>query len=708
MSKIYSPRIVTDSLVMCLDASQNKSYPTTDLPVKGGLALWLDAADDTAFSYSSGTSVSQWRDKSGNNFHASQATLASQPSRSTFQNSRKTVNFDGTNDTVTIPNFVCNSEMSIFVVSNCGTTLFIEHSTDTNSNSGFYLGGQGTGMFAINRSPGIIYINNANWLSGGYSIACGVNSSGLDLLTYKDGAQQSITLDGRSARTNSYATSTLYIGSRGANSIWSNGPIAEIIIYNRKVTNAERNLIHTYLGQKWGISNTDRSIIDLSGFNDNGLLGNGTVANMPIYDYYNKGLKFNSTNANYVKVGVNSSLQVNTVTIAAFFKTITNGQTTQFIGGYGDTGFYGYWLGMTGGPMVFSVGNSTSNLQLSSTITPNNDQIYYVVGTYDGVTQRIYVDGVLKNSATTVTGVLSYSGLTDGFLIGQVQGFSVTRYMTGSIYAMQVYSRALSAAEVAQNYETMKSKFANTIVQQGLVLNLDAGNPYSYAGAGTTWIDVSGAVNDFAAVGSPTYSTNEFILNGTTQYFSLFTAASGFFINNTNNFYADVGYAWSISVWFKFPVAPTSVRDATVGAGNCSYCMFGNGGGIGGAETLALFVSGISGTYAGVHPYYCMVGLRGGKTQLSLGSVNTNTWNNVVVTWDGSASRGYFNGVDRGALTSAGQGMQINGYTIGSQAGGSSVHLFEGSISQTFVYSRAISAAEVLQNYNALKGRFGL
>ena len=123
---------------------------------------------------------------------------------------------------------------------------------------------------------------------------------------------------------------------------------------------------------------------------------------------------------------------------------------------------------------------------------------------------------------------------------------------------------------------------------------------------------------------------------------------------------------------------------------------------------MALFVSGISGTYAGVHPYYCMVGLRGGKTQLSLGSVNTNTWNNVVVTWDGSASRGYFNGVDRGALTSAGQGMQINGYTIGSQAGGASSHLFEGSISQTFVYSRAISAAEVLQNYNATKGRFGL
>jgi hypothetical protein len=244
-------------------------------------------------------------------------------------------------------------------------------------------------------------------------------------------------------------------------------------------------------------------------------------------------------------------------------------------------------------------------------------------------------------------------------------------------------------------------------VQQGLVLNLDAGNPYSYAGSGATWIDVSGAVNDFAAVGSPTYSVDQFILNGTTQYFYI-SAASGFF-SAANSFYADVGYAWTISVWFKFPVSPTSLRDATVNAANCSYCIFGNSGGIGGAETIALFVSGISGTFAGFHPYYCVVGIRGSKTQLSIDPVNTNVWNNVVVTWNGSAGRGYFNGVDRGALNNnVGAGLQVSGYTIGATASGFSSHLFEGSIAQTFVYNRAISASEVLQNYNATKGRFGL
>jgi hypothetical protein len=331
------------------------------------------------------------------------------------------------------------------------------------------------------------------------------------------------------------------------------------------------------------------------------------------------------------------------------------------------------------------------------------DTIYNAVFQKSGTTLKTFLNGASYGSPTTNSQTLTANS-TLRFGVGPSVG---TDSFTGNIYACNVYSRALSAAEISQNYEAQKSKFANTIVQQGLVLNLDAGNPYSYAGAGATWIDVSGAVNDFPIFGSPTYSVDQFILNGTTQYFSL-SAASGFFISSTNNLYADVGYAWTISAWFKFPVSPTSVRDATINAGNCSYCIFGNGGGIGGAETIALFVSGVSGTFAGVHPYYCMMGLRGGKTQLSIDPVNTNVWNNVVVTWDGSASRGYFNGVDRGSLTSAGQGMQINGYTIGSQVGGSSNHHFEGSISQTFVYNRAISAAEVLQNYEALKGRFGL
>lgn len=234
-------------------------------------------------------------------------------------------------------------------------------------------------------------------------------------------------------------------------------------------------------------------------------------------------------------------------------------------------------------------------------------------------------------------------------------------------------------------------------------------NPYYYGN--TIWRDFSGTSNSFTIANAPTYSTTSFNFNGSTQFAYNVSAASGFFISSTNNFYADVGYAWTISAWFKFPVSPTTTRNSGNSGGNCSYCIVGNGGGIGGAETLALFVSGGDNTTSAgsLAPYFCVVGIRGAKTQLSAGSVNTNTWNNVIVTWNGFAGRGYFNGVDKGALNIGTAGMQINGYTIGTQVGGNQgAHTFEGDISHVLVYNRALSSAEATQNYNAMKARFGL
>jgi hypothetical protein len=252
-------------------------------------------------------------------------------------------------------------------------------------------------------------------------------------------------------------------------------------------------------------------------------------------------------------------------------------------------------------------------------------------------------------------------------------------------------------------------QYGPKIVTSGLILSLDSADINSYSGSGSSWIDTSNNANTFTLVGSPTYSNSTFTFNGSTQYASIGTA-SGFFNSSGNSFYADVGYAWTISVWFKFPISPTTVRNSTINGGNCSYSMIGNAGGIGGAETLSLFVSGGDATTSagGLAPYYCVVGVRGSKTQLSVGSVNTNTWNNVVVTWNGSAGRGYFNNVDKGALNIGANGMQIVGYTVAATAGGASSHVFEGNISNVLVYNRALTATEVLQNYNAAKTRFGL
>ena len=93
---------------------------------------------------------------------------------------------------------------------------------------------------------------------------------------------------------------------------------------------------------------------------------------------------------------------------------------------------------------------------------------------------------------------------------------------------------------------------------------------------------------------------------------------------------------------------------------------------------------------------------------ISAGVKPLNAWYNLTLTWTNTSISGYLYGVQFGVTTSyTGSGTTttfiIGGYTfpLGAQ-------VFTGKIAQTSIYNRALSAAEVLQNYNATKGRFGL
>jgi len=689
MALQYSPKIVTDSLVMCLDASQNKSYPTTDLPVKGGLALWLDAADDTTFSYSSGTSVSQWRDKSGNNFHASQGTVASQPSRSTTQNSRKTVTFDGTNDTVTIPNFTCNSEMSIFVVSNCGNTLFIEQTNDVNSSAaGFYIYGYGNGMFLVKRNSTNCFLSLTDWLVGGFSIASGVNSTGLDLLAYKNGSQQTPTYDGRTSLSNSYFTNTLYIGSRGASSIWSSGPIAEIIIYNRKVTDTERKQIHTYLGQKWGISNTDRSVFDLAG-NNTLLFGTGNVSYMPYFDFYNKGaLKFDGSN-DFAGVASTTTYGTNTTWEAWVNRSVSANDYNMFMGAY-----LPYFGLKADGTVIFSnTINSVQQTLYSTGFTSSNDTWYYLSFTTDyngtNTTARIYINGVLNNSAT-FTGAQTASN--EYFGIGDGRGTSSWYPFNGKVSNVKVYNRTLSATEIAQNYEAQKSKFTNTIVQQGLVLNLDAGNPYSYAGAGTTWYDVSGNNLIFNSQGT---TQTPFTTIGGSPCFDF--NGSGYWECGTNFNLVDLGGDCTIIIWFYCET--TAIRRTIFEKAGTSYQSY--------EQEIAV-------TWETANDFSYYSRFSPSYDYASTAASTVNAWNMVGIkmsTGKTTAARtGFYS--KNGSAWSASYNSQSNVALVAAGAirigSGYAGTVTDGYIGSVLCYNRMLTDAEILQNYNATKGRFGL
>ncbi len=694
MALQYSPKIVTDSLVMCLDPSQNKSYPTTDLPVKNGLLVWLDAADDSTFSYSSGTEVSQWRDKSGNNFHANQATVANQPSRNTVVNSRKSVNFSSANgDRLRVNSgMVFTNSVTAIVFIKPGTQNF-EYADILDQDHAM----DGYNGWVIQRNA-----TSSQWLVW---LANGTNTTWLNTnaVSYTDNTPQIVTLrKGSSTLTlSSNGTSSgdvaiadqqirqanyfgLNIGTwRAGNEIYAsprhyNGEICEILVYNRALSLTELKQVHTYLGQKWGILNTDRSIIDLSGNDDNGLLGNGTTANIPAYDYYNTSLKFDGTN-DYIFLN-NSQLNISTsITVEVWVKY--NAQGGYNARAYSVITCKGYpWTWLLedqSGQFNFRISTSvTADSNVNSSYSHGLNSWNHVVGTYDGSSQKIYVDGILKNS-TSLTGTINTS--SNDVMVGC---YNYGDYcLTGNVGAVRVYSRALNATEIVQNYEAQKSKFANTIIQQGLILNLDAGNPYSYAGAGTTWYDVSGNNYTGSLTNGPVYSianNGVIVFDGSNDYIDITTATVAVSGNG----------ARSIFVWMK-TTAGGLIGFVSTGtpANSQAFNLVKYSGGVG--------VMGYN------NDYYPAAGAAGV-------TLNDGNWHYIGATFDGTNIRTYADGkLDNTSGTFTFSTTGQNNYIARSNHGGNE-NFLNGSIGLTQIYNRALSAAEVLQNYNATKGRFGL
>ena len=692
MALQYSPKIVTDSLVMCLDASNNKSYPAADLPVKGGLALWLDAADDSTFSYSSGTSVSQWRDKSGLNNHANQSVVGNQPSRSAFNNSRKSVNFVSSGvDYLLVSansNLALPGDASIFIVYKPATQTTIYAVLIDNyhgqggakgfviqrvaTNSQFYYGnGDGSGFVDTSASPWTYTDNVIQLLS--------LNKASSTGTPYISGTAQT----SRTVHANTVQDTTgLAIGTWGLGGREYNGDMCEILIFNRSLSSTEMKQVHTYLGQKWGISNTDRSIVDLSGNNNHGLLGNGTVAYMPDYNYYNKSLTYNKGQSDTLVVTNSTSLKNNNTTIELYMKfnsTIAS-----------NTGDY-IQMGIGSGVGQFYFRNENPNLSwnwypassassnLAYAISNFSTDTYYLItltGDSAGAS-KMYVNGIQVASAANVgSGITTWT--TNNLTIG---GYVWDGYSNSDIALTRIYSRVLSTTEISQNYEAIKSRFANTIVQQGLVLNLDAGNPYSYAGAGTTWYDVSGNNYNGTLTNGPVYNITNggvIVFDGSNDY----VVSSNF----TPNFSTKTLSGWvklsSISQQGGGLITLQSIDGVVFDS--IVYNETGQGWGFGS--------NGFSRT--------------GWSNVLE---TSTSDWVNITATYENSNYRLYRNGTLIQTLTSFGA-LNFNfnsNVQLGYRHLGSSGYL-AATISQGFVYNIALSAAQVLQNYNATKGRFGL
>lgn len=222
------------------------------------------------------------------------------------------------------------------------------------------------------------------------------------------------------------------------------------------------------------------------------------------------------------------------------------------------------------------------------------------------------------------------------------------------------------------------------IVTNGLVLNLDAGDPSSYPGTGTTWTDISGNGNNATLVNGVGYDS----ANGGSLSFDGVDDYAIISHSSSLNFPT----ALTISVWYY--------------SGNAEHYLYLKGRTDIDDYNPLVYANG---TYGWTGP--------SGRSFYNppTGYIQTNTWYNLAVTHiSGSDPIVYRNSIPSTSYVyTEGSGVRAlgtNPYPVGINADvpRGQIGTFNGKIASIQAYNRALTAAEIQQNYNALKSRYGL
>lgn len=201
------------------------------------------------------------------------------------------------------------------------------------------------------------------------------------------------------------------------------------------------------------------------------------------------------------------------------------------------------------------------------------------------------------------------------------------------------------------------------IVTNGLVLNLDAANRLSYPTSGTTWTDLSGFGNNGTLTNGPTFNPNNsgiIVFDGVDDY------VTGPIQNSS---------LYTLAIWIK-PITYTVGGGLLAGGNSEIYLQLGGGSTW---QFLNAFSSGVGPTLG---RWFYVVGVENSVRQLL-----------------------YVNG---GLISSVGSTSSTLGtsYRVAQRVVGNVSTNCQVGVAH--IYNRALTQSEILQNYNALKGRYGI
>jgi hypothetical protein len=291
-------------------------------------------------------------------------------------------------------------------------------------------------------------------------------------------------------------------------------------------------------------------------------------------------------------------------------------------------------------------------------------------GYYNGITPPSGGYTIYLNKETG--GPSIYTASNDAQLISLTNSIAGESYTTAN-ECLVYFAGQTDKMVLNRNYEG--------IVTDGLVLNLDAGFTPSYPRSGTTWTDLSLSGNSGILTNGPTFSSNDgggIVFDGVDDYVDCNTTSI-----STNNL--------TITIWCK----PNSTQTRYADIMDFDH----TGGG---------WVIQQNDNATNVY-YFAYYNTTLGSYHITSNiSLTQNVWQNITVVKNNGTVTIYINNALSTTNTFANSGLGNNKTLwIGNWVSERSRN-WNGSLSTSQIYNRALSVEEVLQNYNATKGRFGL
>ena len=240
----------------------------------------------------------------------------------------------------------------------------------------------------------------------------------------------------------------------------------------------------------------------------------------------------------------------------------------------------------------------------------------------------------------------------------------------------------------------MAFHYSPKIVTDGLVLYLDAANQRSYPGTGTTWTDISRGGNNGVLINGPTFSSangGSIVFDGTDDRLTFGSP------NMTSS--------CTVNQWIQ-PLSGSATTMRTVeyvAVNSATAVLYSQLIKISNVWYHQVLISGYQSGYAQEMNIY----FQSNVTSF----VQNNTPYNFTFTWERTPSvnstlKTYLNGVFRE------QQIQTNDYWDNTASLSTATYnisnTYKGNIATTSFYNRALPAAEIQQNFNATKTRFGL